>query len=804
MGDVGETGRAAEAESGALAELARCETVAQKAAWAARWCARLSGADEALVFGVDTPSGGWIALGASGAGAAKGLRRVVPRDGGVVREVTRSRTPRVLRRDDASLGSDPMVSLLPEGPGTVLVAPLLPDKDAAGVVALSFGREPAGERLARLEAFLPIAAAALDRAQAADRKTAGQLFAIERLTSLYDVTKAFGSTIDLGELSALIARKAADFAVAEVASLWFFDGEAGDVSLAATAVNGNYEVASPPDFVGGSLVGDVVVDREIVRRNALSDDDPLRHADPSYEIRSVLAVPLVENDAPIGVLVAANKRGRHPDFTAADEELLADVARQAVAALRNARMYEAEKKVEELDALLTVSREITSTLDLDKVMKTVVNASSALIPYDRCAIGIMRKGQLRVGAISGMATLERSDPSVRRTEELLQWIFYGGKDVAVEQTGDGRIVADRPETEEKFRVFFRESGMNAYFGLLLKDEEGKLAVLGFESREPLLIDGERRDMVQILVNQATVAIRNAQLYQQVPLVGFWKPLLEKRQRFAAIPLRRRRAWVAAAVLTLALLLVVPWPIRVAGPARVLPGRRVAVTAEVEGAIKSIERREGDAVRQGDVIAVLRDDDYQAALAHAEAAFQIAESNVARYRQENDAGAMFQALAHRDECALRLARAREDLSHARLVAPAAGVIVTPHLDDRVGQVLAKGAELCVLADVATVTAEVAVPEADASLLKAGQRVALKLNPYPTRVFRGAVTRIGAEVHQEGEERFVIAESQVENSDGLLKAGMVGRGKVVTGARSMAFALVRKPARYFWTKLWPILP
>ena len=331
------------------------------------------------------------------------------------------------------------------------------------------------------------------------------------------------------------------------------------------------------------------------------------------------------------------------------------------------------------------------------------------------------------------------------------------------------IVADRPETEEKFRVFFRESGMYAYYGLLLQDEEGKLAVLGFESRETLQIDEERRDLVQILVNQATVAVRNAQLYQQVPLSGFLKPLLERRQRLAAIPLQRRRAWAIAAAITLVLLFIVPWSIRVAGPTRILPGRRVAVTAEVEGAIRSVERREGDIVRAGDVIAVLQEDDYQAALAHADAAFRIAESNVARYRQENDVSAMSQALAQRDENALRMALARENLSRARLKAPAAGVILTPHLEDRIGQVLAKGAEFCVLADVATVTAEVAVPEADASLLKRGQQVALKLNPYPTRVFRGLVTRIGAEIHQEGEERFVIAESQVENPDGAAQGG-----------------------------------
>ena len=57
------------------------------------------------------------------------------------------------------------------------------------------------------------------------------LHAIERLTNLYDLTKAFGSTIDLGELNALVARKAVDFGVAEIASLWILAGE--EVALAA-------------------------------------------------------------------------------------------------------------------------------------------------------------------------------------------------------------------------------------------------------------------------------------------------------------------------------------------------------------------------------------------------------------------------------------------------------------------------------------------------------------------------------------------------------------------------------------------
>jgi RND family efflux transporter MFP subunit len=804
MGDANGTGRAAEAEAGALGELARCETVAQKAAWGARWSARVSGADAALVFGIDVPTGGWIALGAFGEGAAQGLRRVIPRDAGVTREVVRERTPRVLRRSEKSSASDPLVSSLPESGGVVLVAPLLLDKGAAGVVALSFRQDPASDRLARLDAFLPDVAAALDRAQIAERKTSGHLFAIERLTNLYDASKAFGSTIDLEDLSILIARKTADFAAAEAASFWVFDAEAESVSLAATAVNENYEVEEPPESVGGPIVGDVLANREPLRKNVLEDHDPLRHADPAFETRSVLAVPLIEDDSPIGVLVAANKRGRHPEFSEADEDLLADVARQAVAALRNARQYEAEKKVQELHALLTVSQEITATLDLDKVMAAVVNASAALISFERCALAILQRGRLHLGAVSGLAEIDRSNDSVRRTEALLEWVFFGGSDVAVMRQEDGTILTDRPETEEKFRVFFDESGRRAFYGVVLKDEEGKLGVLGFECDEPVLFAGETRDLLQILVNQATVALRNAQLYQQVPLAGLWQPLLQKWRKVESIPARRALWWAGGVLAALLVLSIIPWRIRVAGPARIVPLRRVAVLSAVDGFISAVKHREGDVVAAGEVLATLRDERYRTELAEATSAKEIAESELNRLRAEGDAAAMYQALSKRDALETRIRLAESRMARTEIRAPVAGVVVTPRLDEKVGQFLPSTEELCVLADISAVTVEVAVAESEAAHLIVGEPLWAKMNPYPSRTFQGTVQHVAASLHEEGGERFVIAESRVENPDGLLKPGMLGKAKVSIGRHSLAAAIFRKPLRWVWLKLWPLLP
>ncbi|MEP6802094.1 MAG: GAF domain-containing protein [Acidobacteriota bacterium] len=674
---------------------------------------------------------------------------------------------------------------------------------AAVVFVLLTGRQDPDAVTAQVRELVEPAAASFDRALRAERKTAGMRQAIERLTALYDLSKSFGSTIDLTELNRIIGRKAVDFAAAEVGSIWLFGAEDHDLVLAETIVNESYEVSSLPSSVGSTVAGDVLADRKPVRRNAIPPGDPASIEEEGFVVRSLLAVPLVEGDQSVGVLTLVNKRGRHPEFTSEDEELVQDLARQAVRALHNARQYEAEKKVEELDALLTVSREITATLDLDKVLKRIVNATAALISYDQCAIAIMDRGKLRLGAISGDLTVNRKDPRVSATEQLLEWAFFSGSDAAVIQDDEGRVHTDRPETEEKFRGFFGQTGFRSFHGLLLSDDEGKLGILAFFRKRPLVLDEDKRDLLAILVNQATVAVRNAQLYKQIPLPGFLRPIAERRRKFLEIPRKRRLAWAIGAAALLILLFAVPWRLRVAGPARILPGRRAAVTTGVDGTIRSVLHREGDFVPAGEVIATLDPESYRSALADARSAYQIAESDVAKFQEAGDSGAMFDAASRRDEMKAKLAFEEDRFERTSVRAPVAGTIVTPRIEERVGQLLTRGTELCVIADLGTVLAEVAIPETDASLVRRGQFVALKLNPYPTRTFRGKITRPGSHVRQEGDESFVIAEATVENPKDL-QTGMQGVAKVSAERGPIAVAIFRKPVRWIWRKIWPILP
>ena len=170
-------------------------------------------------------------------------------------------------------------------------------------------------------------------------------------------------------------------------------------------------------------------------------------------------------------------------------------------------------------------------------------------------------------------------------EELLQWVFLSGSDASVTQNEDGEITADRPETEEKFRAIFRETGLRSFSGVVLKDEEGKLGVLAFESKEPLAFDEETQGpAVDPGEPGDRVGSQRAAL-PAGPARRIPEAVLIERRQILGIPVRRRRAWAIGALVVAVALVIVPWPLRIEGPVRVLPGSRAVVTACVDGVVR---------------------------------------------------------------------------------------------------------------------------------------------------------------------------------------------------------------------------
>ena len=101
----------------------------------------------------------------------------------------------------------------------------------------------------------------------------------------------------------------------------------------------------------------------------------------------VVASAVVEvNGALAGVLRVARDLAAGGPFSSAERELLARLAAAAGIALRNAASISANDRAKDLALVMEMSREIASTLDLDRVMQSVVNLAMKAVPFDRGAI----------------------------------------------------------------------------------------------------------------------------------------------------------------------------------------------------------------------------------------------------------------------------------------------------------------------------------------------------------------------------------------------------------------------------------
>jgi len=513
---------------------------------------------------------------------------------------------------------------------------------------------------------------------------------------------------------------------------------------------------------------------------------------------SIVAVPLLEHENLVGVVEAVNRLDGLP-FDDDDQFLLTNICETASNALHNASLLQAERKVEILEALVRVSSEITSTLDLDRVLDAIVNGPATVIAYERAAIALDQRGRLRLKAVSGVAKINPEDADMARLQELLEWTSLSNEPILVTQHGD-EVSEEREETRAKFESYFAKSGMRAFHALPLADDDGRVGVLSFESSDPDFLSTAHLEMIKVLAGQATVALRNASLYREVPFIDVLQPILAKKRKFMALEKRRRWALVAGVGLGLLFLAAFPLPLRVDGPAVVAPAHSARVQPEVAGVVQTVRVREGDAVKQGAVLASLADWQYRAELAAAQAKYETAVSQMNRALAANDGTEAGIQSVQADYWNTEVARAQERLQKTLLRSPIDGVVATPHIEDSVGRDLKPGDAFAEVVDTSRAVVDVSVDQQDVSLLRPGGKASVKLEGFPTRTFRGEVTVVSPKSQLQGEEQVFFARVSVPNDGGLIRAGMQGRSKIFAAWRPAGEVFFRRPGMWLWSKIW----
>jgi GAF domain-containing protein/multidrug resistance efflux pump len=633
---------------------------------------------------------------------------------------------------------------------------------------------------------------------------------VERLRLLHSITLEFNASLDFDELLPRVFDRVMTALGAEGGSLWIAEGDMLHCRLAVGGAASRLIGAQMP--VGTGFVGDVAQkQRTTMVMEAVRDPRFKQETDSTHEVDSteesvsstIMATPMVAGGVTVGAIQVVNKRTDSGGFNEQDKELLEGLAAAAGTALRNAQLHGAERRAHDLAVLLEISREITATLDLDRVLQSVVNLASKALTFDRGAVGLYEKGRCDIRAVAGQETVDPKDPRLRDLVARAEWAAGRGEPLYLSDTEDPGSDAERMFVT----VFGQDLGSDQVRSALylpLRDEEGVLGVLLFESVSPNFAGETQREIAAILANQTGVALRNAQLYHQVPMVDALGALAARKQALLALPRQRVQAYAVAAVLLLAAVTLIRWPLRVPGETPVLrPNGLTPVRVLVDGTLERVMVREGSTVQRGDLLAVLRATDLaaerEATAADAAAADRLASLAASRGDAAEERLSRIRSEALRRELALL----EEELALTTVRAPAAGRVLTPRLEERTGSSLAEGDQLLVLGRIDSLELEFGVPQQDILRVRPGQQVRLRVDALPSRTFDGQVTSIAQlPLEKDGEVLYPVR-AAVANPDGWLKPEMAAHARVLTDPASTLTRALRGPARWarlVWWRSW----
>jgi len=236
--------------------------------------------------------------------------------------------------------------------------------------------------------------------------------------------------------------------------------------------------------------------------------------------RSVLSMPMLRGDDPVGVIVVS--RAQPGPFSTAEVELLHTFADQAVIAVENVRLFtelqartaELTQSVEKLTALGEVSRAVSSTLDVETVLDTIVSRATQLAGADGCAISEYddATAMFHVRATHGIDAVL---VGTLRAIPLRKGEGVGGRATELREPFQIADIAVPGVYQSHLRDVLIGAGFRAVLSVPLLREEQIIGSLSLTRKAPGEFPPEVVDVLKTFVTQSALAIQNARLFREI-------------------------------------------------------------------------------------------------------------------------------------------------------------------------------------------------------------------------------------------------------------------------------------------------
>jgi signal transduction histidine kinase len=234
--------------------------------------------------------------------------------------------------------------------------------------------------------------------------------------------------------------------------------------------------------------------------------------------KSELTVPIKARGMVLGVLDVQSDQLNA--FDASDLSVLQTLAHQAGVAIENATLFEAEqRRADQFGLIHKMGSRMASILELDELLEQMVSLVQEAFDYYLVEIGLVEGDQLVYKSRAGIGW----DPPF---ESFSLKIGDEGITGWVAATGEPVLVPNVDQDPRYKRVTTTDSRSELAVPIKVKDKV--TGVINVESDRPARFDSSDLEVLQLISNQAAIAIENARLYEQAQLMA----AMEERNRLA--------------------------------------------------------------------------------------------------------------------------------------------------------------------------------------------------------------------------------------------------------------------------------